>query len=128
MQLSRALGAAVFATLLSGCYDIQGLPGGSLSEAYALNEAGDVVGYGTPGHNVAYLWPRGTSTPLELLASPGAYACAGMGINDAGLIVGSCFVGNAGQFVAVKWSFTNHQGTPLDLQNNGILSSRGTCC
>lgn len=121
MWVRRAFPIAMMAVGLTGCYDIQDLPGGSFGEAYALNEAGEVVGYGTTSTNQAFLWTSAGPVALPLL--PGTGSCAANGINDSGLIAGSCLVPGGNAFVAVTWSRATRQVTRLDLPL-GWLSSQ----
>lgn len=58
------------------------------ADAYALNDVGQVTGYGNNGStNVGFVWQRGQLTTLGLL--PGALTGDGAGINNAGVIAGS---------------------------------------
>lgn len=58
------------------------------ADAYALNDVGQVTGYGNNGStNVGFVWQHGQLTTLGLL--PGALTSAGAGINNAGVIAGA---------------------------------------
>src|SRR2546430_1382832 len=68
--------------------EIGTLPGHDRSVAYAINEAGQVVGESCAGPTTqchAFLWDAGTMTDLGTLG--GVYSAA-YGVNDAGRVVG----------------------------------------
>jgi probable HAF family extracellular repeat protein len=69
--------------------DLGTLPGSDHSEAYGINAAGDVVGYGetASGLDHAILWRRGQIIDLGAV-NPSKWSYA-TGINSAGQIVGS---------------------------------------
>jgi probable HAF family extracellular repeat protein len=108
LSAARVCVVLTLAAALAGCWqidDLGDLPGGPhLSEAYAINEGGDVVGYGSAADgNRAFVWRRGVGlTPLPLPAGTGA--CAAAGINDAGLVVGHCQTSGGSRKIAVVWS------------------------
>jgi probable HAF family extracellular repeat protein len=86
--------------------------GGTDSEAHAINESGTVVGFAlTTGNTsqLAFKYSGGVMTALGEL-KPGAGSSA-LGINDAGVIVGSS--GVTGGLHAVVWNGT----TAVDLNN-----------
>jgi probable HAF family extracellular repeat protein len=66
-----------------------GTLGGTLSEATAVNERGEVVGYAqTAVATHPFLWQRGTMTDLGVLeAGAGEYGAA-LGVNESGQVVG----------------------------------------
>ncbi len=64
-------------------------PGSVLSEAYGINNNGQVVGYYSDGaHSFRFLYSGGVYTTLLDPGNPDAYA---YGINDNGQIVGVAF-------------------------------------
>src|SRR5262245_61217948 len=70
-----------------------GTLGGTLSEAYGLNDSGQIVGYsatsGNAGHR-AFLYQNGSMTDLGTLGGSRSEASA---INNAGQIVGYSYLG-----------------------------------
>ena len=66
-----------------------GTLGGTRSEAYALNELGQVVGYSTTAYGVlhAFLWTPGVGMQ-DLGALAGGLGSVARGINDRGEVVG----------------------------------------
>lgn len=80
---------AVLWTKKTGIRDLGTLPGGIASEAFGINNLGDIVGYSSGPDGVrAVLWTPGSKMqPLAPLAG-GTFSKA-FGINDSGLIVGS---------------------------------------
>lgn len=99
IESSRLLvAAATLAALLMGAganaatqYNITPLgllPGGHYLDAYAVNDAGLVTGYGySQGTNLGFVWQQGQLTSLGTL--PGGGTSGGYGINNAGVIAGS---------------------------------------
>ncbi|TLY41301.1 MAG: hypothetical protein E6K61_05510 [Nitrospirae bacterium] len=82
------------------------LPGGRVSFAYAINDAGQVVGV-SEGGSGAFLWQNGVMTDLGTL---GGASSSASGINQAGQIVG--ISNNAsGESHAFMWD----NGTMTDL-------------
>src|SRR5262245_34782901 len=62
------------------------VPGATLTEAAAVNDAGEVVGrYVAGGVTHGFLLSRGALTTIDV---PGATATAATGLNDAGRVVG----------------------------------------
>jgi probable HAF family extracellular repeat protein len=96
--------------------DLGVLPGGASSWGYAINNAGQAVGYGdtSTGTLRAVLWERGKA--IELGALPGAESCMANGINASGAVVGLCS-GSFGTH-AVLWT----GGKTIDL---GVLDEGG---
>jgi probable HAF family extracellular repeat protein len=91
--------------------DIGVLPGGTYSHAYAINNAGQVVGYAdaADGNPHAFIWQDGVMTDLGVLdggTSSGAYD-----ISSTGVVVGNS-VGPRGTH-AVVWE-------------NGVISDLGS--
>jgi probable HAF family extracellular repeat protein len=89
------------------------LPGASASQAFDINEVGQVVGTshfspadGSDGYDRAFLWEDGRMRELEPLSSDDK--ADAYGINDRGVVVGRS---GASQFVAVIWL----DGAPYDL-------------
>jgi probable HAF family extracellular repeat protein len=98
-----------------------GTLGGTNSEAKAINDAGDVVGYadlGSPTYATdAFLYHHGVMTDLNTLLVPGSgwTIQTAAGINDAGQIIGVGIDGDRFQH-AVLLTPTRHQppqGQPL---------------
>ena len=85
--------------------DLGTLNGGPTSAAFALNEAGYVVGSsrlppnGFPSH--AFVWVGGTMTDLGTLG--GGYSSYGYGINNETQVVGHSDVGGGGGQDAFLW-------------------------
>ncbi|HSW17325.1 MAG TPA: hypothetical protein VLJ86_08875 [Ramlibacter sp.] len=73
------------------------LPSLGASVATGMNARGDVVGYCATASDArrATLWPRGSSTAVDLGALPGHHASQALGINDSGDIVGESSSGQA---------------------------------
>lgn len=122
---TRAFVLTVLASALTGCWqieDVGDLPGGAgVSEAWGINELGEVVGYATDADGSrAFRWQRGAG--LSPLPSPdGARDCVAVAINDAGVTVGHCLTGAAAQKMAVAWTDAGIQ--PLKLSGRRILAS-----
>ena len=98
--------------------EIGTLPGHDRSVAYAINEAGQVVGESCAGPTTqchAFLWDAGTMTDLGTLG--GVYSAA-YGVNDAGRVVGQS--SNAtGAYHAFLWD----AGVMTDLGTLGGTAS-----
>jgi probable HAF family extracellular repeat protein len=70
----------------SGTYTSINIPGGTSTEAFGINDAGQIVGgYDTGGPPHGFLYSGGSFTPINV---PGASHTLAFGINDAGQIVG----------------------------------------
>lgn len=69
--------------------DLGTLPGGNLSQAYAINDAGEVVGYSqTPGGQLrAFVWTASAGMQ-DIGTLPGGSNAVANGINNAGWVVG----------------------------------------
>src|SRR5271155_2303948 len=85
---------------------LSGFPAGTYgAQAYAINDAGQIVGSYADSNGVlhGYLLSNGTPTTLDVLsAGPGTQA---FGINDSGQIVGEYFGTNNG---GVGWGGDVH--------------------
>ena len=69
--------------------DLGTLPGDLTSEAMAINNTGDVVGYSNgPSGMRAFLWTKGGGMQ-ELGILPGGNSSQALAINDSGTVVGS---------------------------------------
>jgi hypothetical protein len=93
-----------------GSFSPINVPGAEFTEAYGINNAGQIVGaYGVasdPGHYLGFLYSGGHFTTIHFPGGTFAGTDA-LGINDAGVIVG----------------FTGFLGEPV---HQGILNSEGT--
>lgn len=101
------------------------LPGGNVSEALAVNELGQVVGYamnistGIPP-STAFLWQDGAMATLELPVGPHAVA---LDINDRGQVVG--WMGQAS--VMDSHAYVWQGGVATDLgKSPGAFASQAT--
>jgi probable HAF family extracellular repeat protein len=92
--------------------DLGTLPGGTSSDAYAINNAGVVVGNADagPGMEHAFVYQNGVMTDLGALV-PGGLSGA-FGVNDAGQVVGSANV-NGG----APHAFLYENGVMTDLNS-----------
>jgi probable HAF family extracellular repeat protein len=106
----------VSATIAYNMIDL-GTLGGAYSNAYGINDAGQIVGnaYTASGQNHAFLYSDGNMTDLGTLG--GAYSNA-YGINDAGQIVGMAYTAS-GQNHAFLYS----DGNMTDLGTLGGANS-----
>jgi probable HAF family extracellular repeat protein len=101
---------------------------GWLSEATAVNQRGQVVGYvGVPtlvGANSAFLWSKGHMTDLGTMGGDGSQA---LGINDHGTVVGWAgsrgFVWRNGTMTAlsVLTAGGSFGGSANDINNHGVI-------
>ncbi|HEV3277134.1 MAG TPA: hypothetical protein VG860_09985 [Terriglobia bacterium] len=69
--------------------DLGTLPGGTLSQAMGINDAGEVTGFSDGGESEphAFLWNK-TQGMQDLGTLPGGYYSQGLGINNKGQVVG----------------------------------------
>ena len=98
-----------------------GTLGGASSEAYGINNAGQVVGVAdtASGHQLAFLYSGGTMTNLGSIA-PNSFSVA-LAINNAGQITGQSTVPST----ATNHAFLYSNGTMNDLGTLGGLNSGG---
>ncbi|MEC5388298.1 hypothetical protein VVD49_21375 [Uliginosibacterium sp. H3] len=110
VRYTPLISALIAACVLTGCWEIKDLGdlagGPSFSEAYAINDVGEVVGYGTTSTlNEAFIWDGTTGMrSLGALSLQGSLlSCTAYGINTAGLVVGACLSPTTGGYVATRW-------------------------
>ncbi len=107
---------AAFAWTIEDLGDLAGGP--SFSEAYGLNEAGEVVGYGTTAvTNEAFVWKR-ASGMSPLARARGFASCTANGINDGGLVAGACGSALSGKRSAMVWQ----AGQPREVSFNNAAA------
>jgi probable HAF family extracellular repeat protein len=103
-----------------GSAQVLGVLGGATSQAWGVNDAGQVVGYSTwqDGNSDlhAFLYQSGTMSDLGTLGGSSSYA---YGINNAGAVVGEAFT--AGD--AASHAYIFRDGAMVDL---GTLAADGT--
>ena len=100
--------------------DLGTLVGHTNSRAYAVNDAGTIVGWSALGSNGPYTgvqWSNGTITSLGAL--PALSQSIAYNLNAAGIVVGTAF-DTSGNSRAVRWS----GGSIVDL-NNEIAPNSG---
>ena len=86
---ARLVSRAVLWTKTGNVRDLGTLPGDTSSEASAINNNGDVVGYSKgPQGMRAFLWTQATGMQ-DLGVLPGGNSSRALGINDMGAVVGS---------------------------------------
>src|SRR5207249_10877493 len=97
--------------------DLGTLPGYNLSQAQAINDAGQVVGFsGDPsmgGLGHAFLWDNGTMRDLGTL--PGYDYSIALGINNDGRVVGYSFTAPTQSMPITSRAFLWDNGTMSDL-------------
>jgi probable HAF family extracellular repeat protein len=101
-------------------YELPPLSGGALSQAFAINAAGDVVGISDDAAwlTQATLWPASArKTPVALKSIGGTGRSVAFGINDNGDIVGESQTA-AGAVHATLWPAAGRASPGLDL---GVL-------
>ena len=103
-----------------GSAQVLGVLGGDTSQAWGINDAGQVVGYSTYQDGSsdlhAFLYQSGTMSDLGTLGGSSSYA---YGINNQGVIVGEAFT--AGDAASHAYVFQN--GAMVDL---GTLAADGS--
>jgi probable HAF family extracellular repeat protein len=108
--------------------DLGTLPGGTLTQAYALNNLGQVVGVGdTTGStgDHGFLWQNGAMIDLGIPASHSS--CDPKAINDLGQIVGSTNPTGTATSGAFVWSAANGlvtlptDGGGVGISNQGLI-------
>ena len=97
--------------------NLGGLPGYTGSEAFGINNAGQVVGYSNVG-GVPYATEWSGGSVINLGGLPGYMASIAKGINDAGQVVGGSYVGPADYLYATEWS----RGAVIDLDPRPSLA------
>jgi probable HAF family extracellular repeat protein len=117
--------------------DLGTLPGYSLSNAAAINNSGQVVGWVTnasnPGIQEAFIYSNGTMTGLGIV--PGGNTSAAVSINASGQVLGSSgYYGTGSEFIdAVTYSGSqvNNIGSlgslyciPTDINDEGQIVGR----
>jgi len=113
------LGAPTFVWADKSVYTLTdlGTLGGGASQAYALNDMGQVVGWSAAvGYSPAFLWQDGVMLDLGILG--GVYSCA-YGINNRGQVVGIADTGippgSHSEYHACLWD----NGNAIDLGTLG---------
>lgn len=113
--LPWAMPAVVYAWTIQDLGDLAGGP--SFSEAYGLNDAGDVVGYGTTGAtNEAFIWTSATGM-RPLARGRGFSSCSANGISNNGLVAGYCDAAFSHKRTAMVWQ----SGQPRAITFNGTI-------
>ncbi|HYK54318.1 MAG TPA: hypothetical protein VEV38_12365 [Candidatus Eremiobacteraceae bacterium] len=102
-----------------GMQDLGTLPGDGLSQAYAVNDSGQIVGLSCVTANCsvtrAFIWQNGTMTDLNTLVPSGSpYLVFANDINDNGVITGLALDQNTGAVFAFR-AIPNDNGS-LSLQ------------
>ena len=120
-----SIGAYDLATALRyTIVDLGVIPGGTLSQAYAINNKGQVVGISGNNGDHAFIWQNGTMIDLGFPVGDTSDAFA---INDLGQVVGA--VGNSTVGSGFLWDPTtgyqllNGFGTSTDTVPTGINNS-----
>lgn len=114
--------------------DLGTLPGGSVSQANAINNSGQIVGWSdaADGNIHAFLYSGGSMIDLGTILATGAYGDAssffpqsiwGIGISDAGQIVGGDGFSLTANGGAVGNEFLDSGGVETDLSNTAKLPS-----
>jgi probable HAF family extracellular repeat protein len=97
-----------------------GIPAGTASHAYGVNDAGQVTGDTVSG---AFLWQNGVMTDLGTLGGNGS---SGQAINAGGQVVGASGVKNSTYSHAFRWAPTSPNGTTGKMTDLGVLNLGGT--
>ena len=115
---------ALMWTTNGGVTDLGSL-GGMDSVALGVNASNQVVGWSLTagGATHPFLWSR-TAGMQDLGIMGGFYACVATGINNQGVVVGTCFANNVTQMPhAFVWTSS---GGMRDLNNHVIKNNNGT--
>jgi len=94
LSAGRALATSYYVTDL-------GTLGGDFSEALAVNDSGQVVGWApnSRGYPRAFAWQNGAMADLGTLGGPSSWAC---GISNSGQVAGYAYTSNPG-YHAFLW-------------------------
>lgn len=83
------------------------------SEAWAINNAGTVLGLAQVGYPQAVVWEQGTVRPLS--HNPQSYGSYGVALNQAGDVAGYDYYAHGGRG-AVRWTAAGYQQVPTSAE------------